>query len=340
MQIESIFSFLVHPSKNVQHQPEIGGTKLPLEGNLFNMLSTTFEKAALDCNIDITFTPSPEGDQFNQRRSEIITLLKHRNIDNARMLANHLQTVTTRRSGLGLLFIVLGSEESITRVYLARFPADIGIVAEENQNELSVELLERVFMKNAVAYKAVVFDGSNFDVHFWIGKAIDKQISNNSVAISSYWIREFLQADFKTTPAQGTRRLAIAIKQAMNDAKEIEIKEELAAAARLSKSLNGKIMSMDNFAEQFGLSDKTREAVVAKLAHPNLRFDQFQFRTKEFSKHIKYRSIQIDNGALLTATIGNFDRCFTKTPVADDSSEYLFTTQGTIVDESLRTSKS
>ena len=337
MQISEIFSFLVHPSKHDEHQPDIGGAKLPIEGNLYFMLLTVFERAFEDCNIDIAFIPSIDGKQFNERRSQVIDLLKNRDIDHARILAKQLQIVTTKRSGLGLFFIVLGKEDSTNRIYLSRFPADFGIIAEEKKDGLNVELLERVFMKNAASYKAVVLDGNNFDSDFWVGRAIDKQISNKSVAISGYWIREFLSADFRTTSAQGTRRLAIAIKETIDQTSDLEIKEELAAAARLARSLNGQLINMENFADRFGLSEKSKNALISKLKHPNLRFDQFQFSIQEFSKHVRFRSLQISNGAVLSAPIGKFDECFKKSCVAEDSGEYIFSTQGTVVNERLRT---
>jgi len=195
MEISSIFSFLVHPSKNEENQPDIGGAELPLEGNLFQMLFTVFEKANNDCNIEVAFIPTNDEDQTNERRDNIVNLLRNPDINQARILAEHLQFVTTKRSGLGLFFIVLGKVSDNERVYISRFPADFGIVAEERQGGLNVELIERVFMKNAASYKAVVFDGNNYDSDFWTGQAIDKQINNKSVSISGYWIRDFLMAD-------------------------------------------------------------------------------------------------------------------------------------------------
>jgi len=340
MRISEIFTFLVHPSKNDDPQPNIGGVILPLQGNLYDLLSSVFDRAAKECNIDIAFLPAIDGSQINQRRSQIIDLLENRHIDKARILAMQLQSVTTKRSGLGLFFVVLGSEGAINRIYISRFPADFGIIAEENKDGLDVDLIERVFMKNAASYKAVVLEGASYDSDFWVGKAIDKQISNKSVAISGYWIREFLLADFRTTSAQGTRRLAYAIKKTIDETIDLEIKAELSAAALLAKSLNGQLINMENFAERFGLSEKSKDALISKLRHPNLRFDQFQFSSSEFSKHVRFRSLQISNGALLTAPIGRFDQCFTKTRVAEDTKEYIFSTQGTIVDERLRTNES
>ncbi|WP_155303412.1 hypothetical protein [Desulfosarcina widdelii] len=340
MKITHIFSFLVRPEKGQEVQSEVGGTSIPLEGNLYYMLLTIFERATEDCKIDITFLPSGDGIQFNQRRSEILDVIKHRDIKHAQLLAKHLQSVTTKRSKLGLFFIVLGRDGGTERIYLSRFPADFGIVAEETQNELHVELIEQVFMKSEKSYKAVVFDGTNADSDFWIGKAIDKQVNDNSVSISGYWIKEFLKADFRTTSAAGTRRLAKAIMETINQTNDLEIKEELTSAARLSRSLANKIISMDNFADKFGLSEKTKNALISTLRNRNLRFDQFKFSTSEFRKHVRFRSLQISNGAILTAPLNSFDQCFTKQCIADDSDEYLFSTQGTIVDDRLRAKKS
>lgn len=337
MDITTAFSFLVHPSKKDTTQPQIGGTTLPLQGNLFDMLNGVFNKAAHECNIDIAFLPQPDGKQYNVRRNDIIEILKQPTVSRVRLLAQHLQKVTTHRSGLGLLFVLIGTDATQKRIYISRFPADFGILAEENETALDVKLIERVFMRNAVSYKAVVYEGTNYDSDYWVGRAIDKQISNNSIAISDYWIREFLLSDFKTTSATGTRRLAIAIKDTIKNTDDIEIKEELSAAARLARSLNGQMMSMDNFGERFGLSEKTREALSTTLKDPKLSFTQFRFSSEEFGRHIRYRSLQINNGAVLTAPVDKFDDCFERKEVKGGR-EIEFVTRGQVINEQLRTS--
>jgi hypothetical protein len=333
MKIDTILSYLVHPSKGDKTQPMIGGVLLPLDGVLFNMLNSVFCRATEECNIEIA--SSEDGGQYNACRSELVDLLCHRTVEKGRVIAERLQAVTTKRSGLSLLFIIIGNKGPICRVYLSRFPADFGIVVHEGSVELRVELLEQVFMKNAGAYKAVVFDGENYDSDFWLGRAVDKQINNNAVAISSYWIREFLMADFRTTPAQGSRRLAMAIKQVIDQTKDTEVKEELAAAARLSRSLNGQLISISNFGERFGLSETTVNALTATFRDPSLRFDQFCFSSEEFSKHIQYRSLQISNGAMLTAPVEQFDQCFERARVSEQGEEFIFTTRGAIINQRL-----
>lgn len=334
MQVTEAFSFLVHPSKNADTQPEVGGTTLRLEGQLFDMLQKAFDKADEECAIDIAF--ESDGNQSNEVRTEVIELLRQRSLEEARALARRLQRVTTHRSGLGLLFVVIGRVAGKQRVYLTRFPADFGIVAKEVEDQLTVEFLEEVFLRNALSYKAVVFDDDSFDTGYWVGKAVDRQVSQGAIAISRYWIHDFLSADFRTTAIQGTRRLALAIKQTIESADDLEIKEELAAAARLVRSLDGQLVDMVNFSTRFGLSQKTQDAVAMTFANPSCRFDQFNFSAEEFAKHLRFRSVQVSNGATLTAPIGDFDACFHRVRVAEDGEAYTFTTTGRIVDEKLR----
>ena len=62
------------------------------------------------------------------------------------------------------------------------------------------------------------------------------------------------------------------------------------------------------------------------------------FSAEEFGKYIRYRSVSINNGAMLTAPIGRFDEVFSRRLVAKEQAEYEFTTRGRIVDERLKTS--
>lgn len=333
VKIESAFSFLVHPSKNEETQPEIGGTQLKLSGKLHEMLLKAFEQADAECGIDIRFV-SDGSVQENVVRDELRALLAHCTIEKARALAERLQRVTTNRSGLGLFFVLVGTNGSKRRVYLTRFPADFGIVAREESDALTVEFIEEVFLRNGLTYKAVVFDGDG-QYDFWQGKAVDRQVSQ-SVSISRYWIHEFLLSNFLTTAAAGTRRLALAISKTIATSDDVEVKEELAAASRLARSLNGQVIDMNNFADKFALSPKTREAINAMVGNPECRFDQFEFSAEEFAKHLRYRSILVDNGVMLTAPIESFDDTVKRARVAEAGEEYIFSTTGRITDEKLR----
>src|SRR4051794_29019013 len=103
MSIAAIHSFLVHPSKNDEKPPEIGGTELVLKGKLFEMLAGVYAKAEHECRIDIAFNHNSKGEQQNPARDLIVQYVTTPTLDNGREIATRLQTCTTRRSGLGLL---------------------------------------------------------------------------------------------------------------------------------------------------------------------------------------------------------------------------------------------
>jgi len=110
---------------------------------------------------------------------------------------------------MGLLFLIRGVEGQEHKVIVSRFPADNGVLAEMNDAELSVEFLQRVFMKSAHSYKAALYQDESFNTGFWQGRVVDRQVADPVVRVSEYWIKGFLDSDFRTTPAAGTRRLPV-----------------------------------------------------------------------------------------------------------------------------------
>lgn len=336
--ITHIYSFLVHDAKGLEAQPQIGGTRVSLSGRLFQMLSDMFDRSNLECDIAIAFRPA-DGKQENLCRSEFINLVKKPEIAAARVMAKRLQSVTTKRSGLGLLFIIVGKTGRRNRVHISRFPADVGILAEENADELRVEFLEKVFMKNAYAYKAATYEGTTSDGDFWDGRAVDKQINSKDVSISTYWISDFLISDFKTTAASGTRRLALALRKAIDTTEDVSLKSEITAMARLAHNMNGQSITVDNLSDRFHLSATARDHIVKQLDNPALQFERFQFSFEEFNKNLPYTSIDLDNGATLTAISSEFDKCFKQAPVEGKPNQFEFKTRGKIVNKKFRKSR-
>ncbi|NLF73016.1 MAG: hypothetical protein GX575_28600, partial [Candidatus Anammoximicrobium sp.] len=210
MTLERIHSFLVHPEKkHLDQQTPIRGTLVEHSGRLFKMLGDVFDNADRECMHDITFDPAPDGSQQNDCRNLVVTYLRHRSLDAGRTIAERLQRVTTNKSGLGLLFLLAGRDGAEMKIVLSRFPADSAILAEESAESLSVQFLEKVFMKSATAYKAAVYRGKTLEGDFWDGKAVDKQTNSEVLSISNYWIKEFLSSDFRATSAQVSAREVI-----------------------------------------------------------------------------------------------------------------------------------
>jgi hypothetical protein len=238
-----------------------------------------------------------------------------RSIATARSIAARLAAVTTRRSGFGLFFVVAGDHPK-KRLMLSRFPADEGMIVEEKADEdMDVRFIERVFMKNAHAYKSAVYAGPLEEHSFWSGKAVDKQVDVKE--LSDYWIGEFLESKLKTSPAAATKRFALAFRDAIKSAKEVPLKQDLLSAAQLVRGQDGHTISPQNVVDSMRLSGEAVEALTHAMRREELMKETFQFDKAVFDQHIAYRSVQLDNGAILTADNAKFDTVFHQRNVAD-----------------------
>ena len=337
-EILKIYSYLVTHGKGDSSPVAIAGTDIPLHGPMFLMLNGIFDGNGRDTKIPICFKMSEEGEQNNPVRDDLIAFLKKPSIEAGTVLAKKLQDVTTARSGLGLLFLTVGkNERGEQRVLLSRFPADQGIIAETTDGKLEVSFVEKVFMKNAHAYKSVCYEGPSHDHDFWDGAAVDRQINTGTLA--DYWIREFLQSEFKITAKEGTRQLAVALKETAKKATDEKIKTEVIAATQLAKNLGGQSVSVNSFTEKFSLSKAAQEAVVKNLPHPDLATTTFTFDKEEFTKHASFISTELDSGVVLIAPSETFKDVIKQRKVENGDGKYEFSTVGKVVQQRIRNKK-
>jgi hypothetical protein len=225
-----------------------------LSGKMFSLMDGIYSKSESDCDIDITFRSAPDGKQQNDCRDSLLAYLAAPSLTTGQKIAERLGRTTDWRSALGLLFLIVGKEHKDHKILISRFPTDSAIYVEEKPRSLTVQFLERVFMKNKHSYKAVLYRDPSFRGGFWNGRAIDKQINTPTNPTSDYWIADFLLSEFTVTPAQGTSRFAKALRLAVQSDIPVEVKEEITAAARLSSSLGGQKTSINQIADRFNLS--------------------------------------------------------------------------------------
>jgi hypothetical protein len=301
---------------------------------MFDLLSNIYGRSETECDIDIAFRPADDGAQSNPCRDLIVDYLTNPTLHNGRLIAERLQSITDMRSGLGLLFLIGGKEGRDHKIVISRFPTDSAILADEDQRALTVQFLERVFMKSKYSYKAVAYRGSSLRGDFWTGRAIDKQIGDQMGGVSNYWISDFLRSDFCTTPAAGTRRLGSALRAAAKKS-NLDVKNEIASAVTLARNLGPQQISIAEFEDHFRLSQVAREAINSELKSPHLAQERFQFDVAEFKEVVGYRSIEIDNGGILTAPSSEFDRVFERRVVDAARNEVQYSTQGRVVGERL-----
>src|SRR5262249_29957411 len=221
---------------------------------------------------------------------------------------------------------------SSRRPGISRFPTDTAILAEEDQHNLTVEFLERVFMKSATSYKAAAYQDVSLAAGFWLGRAVDRQIDSGT---AEYWIFEFLASGFRLTSAAGTRRLGTALRDAIRKSDDVIVKSEIAAAVTLASGLRGRQISVREFENQFRLSDAARDAIERELKHPGLAQERFRFDAEEFRSQVAYRSVELSNGAMLTSESSEFDDVFQREVLDEATQEVRFSTAGGVIGENL-----
>ena len=337
MPIEQIHAFLVHPEKGKADKSILTGTAVPLSGKMYDLVNAVYQRSESECNIEINFRSSG-GKQQNDCRDVLLKHLRDRNLTTATALTERLRDSTDGRSGLGLLFLIAGTEGTDQKLVISRFPTDSAIFVDEGSSSLTVEFLERVFMKNKTSYKAAAYLDNSLIAGFWTGRAIDKQVNDQGGQVSDYWITGFLQSEFKTTPAAGSRRFGRALKEAVKNA-PLEIKQELIAAGTLANGLAGKAISIDSVADQFSLSRPAREALVGALKNPNTASEQFTFDISQFRNYVEFRSVELDNGGMLSAGLAEFDDVFQQRPLDKSDGTVEFSTRGKVVNDKLKATR-
>lgn len=305
---------------------------------MFDLLDGIYGKSDRECDVDITFSPAADGTQQNDCRDLVTSYLGKPDLSKGKKIAERLASHTDGRSGLGLLFLIAGKVGREHKIVLSRFPTDSAIYVDENPNTLSVQFLERVFMKNKTSYKAVVYQHASLSGGFWSGRAIDKQLNPLSGEPSNYWISDFLLSDFTTTPAAGTRRLAIALRDAARKS-PLPVKQELTAAGTLGSGLAGQRLSINDFCSRLGLSPEAKAAITKELKSSQAAQEIFQFDGETYKGLVAFKSVELSNGALLTADTEQFDRVFQQEPVDGSRDEVKFTTKGKVVDEKFKTAR-
>lgn len=191
MAITHFHSYLIHPGKNieVEDRPGISGAEIPLKGKLHDMFSVIYDESKSSCTHRVNFVTD---DQSNEARDLIVPYAKGPTLNRGLKIAERLQGFTTKTPGIGLLFLVRGEENGKIRTLLSRFPAEVGILAEEGKAGLNVEYLKKVFMKNAKKYKAAVYEDDSPDSKYWKGRVADHQVSDGVRSVSDYWVVDFL----------------------------------------------------------------------------------------------------------------------------------------------------
>ncbi len=130
--------------------------------------------------------------------------------------------------------------------------------------------------------------------------------------------------------------MAKAIKDAVQATSDVATKTQLTSAAQLASNIPNKAMTISDFCDSFHMSEAAKQAIIAKVNPPRLVHEKFRFDAAEFSRHLAYKQIELDTGAVMTAPAEKFDECFKPDRHKD---KVIFVASGHIVDEKLKSSR-
>ena len=129
-------------------------------------------------------------------------------------------------------------------------------------------------------------------------------------------------------------RIAKVLKKASQSAKKLRVKEDIAAISLLLRNNDKKEISLAQICKR--VSDETASEIISNVRFPELIEEVFIFDAEEFYKHAPYKSIELDNDAVLIAPLEKFEDCFTISIVDKVKSIYQFLTEGRIVENRIR----
>ncbi len=328
-------SFLIAPGKNVQHPPSIQQATVPTTGQIYSQLDEVFKRASSECDIELVFQPNAQGQQSNQFQNWVNAYARHPSTNAGLVIARHLQSVTTNRPGVGLLFLMLGTDvNGLVNLVISRFPATGGIVVDTARGGLFVEFDDNIFMKNVKAYKSALFCADGPNSQFQDCRAVDKQ-TNDTRRGASYWIDDFLTCELRTTSMAYSRLVAETIGSAVVRTKDSAVKQELIAAATLMQNQDGQTVSIASLAQTFALTDASTRAISAELHNSALATDVFEFNASAFDKYLPYRRIELDIGVSITAATKDFDDKVRRQRI-DDAGLMRYTIEGTVTQQGFR----
>jgi hypothetical protein len=125
----------------------------------------------------------------------------------------------------------------------------------------------------------------------------------------------------------------------MNRSSDSKVKEDIAALHHLVAGMPRRVINAKKILDQFHVSDETKEQIKDHFPRAKSFEENFQFVPAEFLKHVFLRTVELDNGGLLTAATERFDEVFVSETVNKSKDIVRFSTQGKIVDQRFRKAK-
>jgi hypothetical protein len=171
----------------------------------------------------------------------------------------------------------------------------------------TLELLDQVFSRMSKLRKAARFDGENNDSDFIMGQVLDQQAGRQPTEVARYWVDNFLDCDFRMTPAQGTTMLAKAIQTALTRQTEPERRRELGVVAAFIPQAPARLRSLEDIVDEL-VPDHLRQEVLMSSPYPRLNAQPFTLESATFRALVGSLIFQLESGVIVTSPVSLVDR--------------------------------
>lgn len=340
MELKKVYCYFSPVAKGIEGSiiEKIKYTEIKDTHDVYLKMLQLINSVKRECDLNIIFSSSSEK-QNNTTRNMIIDIITNKSIENGLPLIEWLSKNTDNKSKSGLVFILIGNDNEDQFIIITRYPAEEGIIISDKKNNIKVEILDEVFLKNSHRYKMAFFEGQSYQGDFWKGLAVDKQVNDSSLGIrevSEYWIKDFLKCDLEMTSKRGSILVAKTFRALLGSKIDNSDKEEIVKAAISIKTLQGKKITIRNMIRDLDIDDQIAEKIIKQLPNKEVAEQVFHFDMQYFNGIFNLRVKYLNTGAIIVAPNEEFDEIFNQEKVAE-SSLTRYTTEGYTTNETIRT---
>lgn len=303
--------FIVEPSKGLKTEDVESG----LKGSIIetdtlprDFFLPLFTKRSAEYPIEIAFLPQ-QGVQRNDVRDLVRSVLFGGSAEKenaARQLAVRLALATDLRSEDGLFIILSGQSGDQHRVVLWKFPADQTLQADIVSGNIRIRLIEDAFSRQSTYFKAATFEGPDASRSIWKGRIEDMQAKQRIRGAAEFWTTDFLDAKPVFTEAHGTRVLAKALKSVIAKTTEVDIAEDMIAAARVLRGQGDRNVSIRDVADEY-LPEPMRDDFIEAAGGPEIADHIFRLEPETLEREFRLKSVTLDGKFVVRGPLEEFD---------------------------------
>lgn len=336
MAIVSMLGYLVRPGIDKKNPPDVSRNQITIDDPIYEKIERIFDESEHECDIPIAFNKLPDGKQQSEIEKHIRKFFIRPTEANGMKIAERLRNYTTQVTRPGLLFVMMGeSSQGRQTMVISRLVAEDAILAEDFGGRLSINYVNRVFVKSHRSYKAALYSGEENRTGAWTGFAVDKQMRRSGEKVADYWIHGFLNSDYRVTADRGSSWFGIALKNATSYEQPLQLKDELISVVISLRNFDQQVVTIKEVLDRLNISEESKREVFKQLPNMTIANSQFTFNMAEFQRYIKYQVVELDNGAIMIAPSLEFDKTFQRESLVDEFVRVSYCTQGIVVDQKL-----